>query len=237
MYMQQLDLFGSPSNILPQKKKNKTPTASVQKVEEKKPSVSQVFSNPMGTEVIVNDQIKIKVKQVKGNIGEAKEVNSAAIIEKIKARLKKEFDLDSPVPRDDDAFIKYSNRKKNTSTEELSKAGKPKIPNDEELYNKQYYTMGQVSAMFQINQSMLRYWENEFDILKPKKNRKGDRYFRPEDVKNIELIFDLLKRRKFTIEGAKKYLKENTKKADAFAAVQSLEKIKAFLIQLKGRLE
>jgi len=65
--------------------------------------------------------------------------------------------------------------------------------------------------MFQENQSLIRYWESEFDILQPKKNKKGDRYFRPVDVKNLVLIYDLLRRRKFTIEGARDFLKKNKK--------------------------
>lgn len=62
--------------------------------------------------------------------------------------------------------------------------------------------------MFQENQSLIRYWESEFDILQPRKNKKGDRYFRPIDVKNLVLIYDLLRRRKFTIEGARDFLKK-----------------------------
>jgi hypothetical protein len=87
------------------------------------------------------------------------------------------------------------------------------IPPDEILFQKQYYSIGEVSKWFRVNQSLIRYWETEFDILEPRKNRKGDRFFRPIDVKNLVLIHDLLRRRKFTIEGAKEFLKKN-KKAD-----------------------
>jgi hypothetical protein len=87
------------------------------------------------------------------------------------------------------------------------------IPADEILFQKQYYSIGEVSKWFRVNQSLIRYWETEFDILEPRKNRKGDRFFRPIDVKNLVLIHDLLRRRKFTIEGAKEFLKKN-KKAD-----------------------
>jgi hypothetical protein len=65
------------------------------------------------------------------------------------------------------------------------------VPDDEELFKKQYYTIGEVAKMFQENQSLIRYWESEFDILQPKKNKKGDRYFRPVDVKNLVLIYDV----------------------------------------------
>ena len=111
------------------------------------------------------------------------------------------------------------------------------IPTDEELFKKSYYPIGEVARMFRENQSLIRYWESEFDILKPKKNGKGDRYFRPVDIKNLVLIHDLLRRRKFTIEGAKDYLKKNKKAEDHFAMIQSLEKMKSFFLELRASLQ
>ncbi len=110
------------------------------------------------------------------------------------------------------------------------------VPDDEILFQKQYYSIGEVATMFRENQSLIRYWETEFDILQPRKNRKGDRFFRPVDIKNLVMIYDLLRRRKFTIEGAKEYLKKNKKAEEKFAAIQSLEKIKSFLLELKASL-
>lgn len=110
------------------------------------------------------------------------------------------------------------------------------IPEDEILFKKQYYSIGEVAAMFRENQSLIRYWETEFDILQPRKNRKGDRFFRPVDIKNLVMIYDLLRRRKFTIEGAKDYLKKNKKAEEKFAAIQSLQKIKSFFLELKASL-
>ena len=110
------------------------------------------------------------------------------------------------------------------------------IPVDEILFQKQYYSIGEVASMFKENQSLIRYWETEFDILQPRKNRKGDRFFRPVDIKNLVLIYDLLRRRKFTIEGAKDYLKANKKAEEKFAMIQSLEKIKTFLLELKSQM-
>ncbi|HKZ65437.1 MAG TPA: MerR family transcriptional regulator [Chitinophagaceae bacterium] len=110
------------------------------------------------------------------------------------------------------------------------------IPEDEILFQKQYYAIGEVAIMFKENQSLIRYWETEFDILQPRKNRKGDRFFRPVDIKNLVLIYDLLRRRKFTIEGAKDYLKKNKKAEEKFAMIQSLEKIKTFLLELKASI-
>ena len=110
------------------------------------------------------------------------------------------------------------------------------IPEDEVLFEKMYYTIGTVAEMFKVNQSLVRFWENEFDILKPKKNGKGDRLFRPEDVKNLKLIYHLLRERKYTIEGAKDFLKHNKKAEQRFAMVESLKKIKSFLNELKANL-
>lgn len=110
------------------------------------------------------------------------------------------------------------------------------IPPDEILFQKRYYSIGEVSKWFRVNQSLIRYWETEFDILEPRKNRKGDRFFRPIDVKNLVLIHDLLRRRKFTIEGAKEFLKKNKKADEKFKMIQSLEKIKRFFNELKASL-
>ena len=110
------------------------------------------------------------------------------------------------------------------------------VPEDEVLFKKQYYSIGEVATMFRENQSLIRYWETEFDILQPRKNRKGDRFFRPVDIKNLVLIYDLLRRRKFTIEGAKDYLKKNKKAEEKFAVIQSLQKLKGFLLELKANL-
>jgi DNA-binding transcriptional MerR regulator len=111
------------------------------------------------------------------------------------------------------------------------------VPADEVLFKRQYYSMREVADMFGANQSQIRFWENEFDVLQPKKNKKGDRYFRPQDVKNLVLIHYLLRQRRFTIEGAKEYLKRHSDRAaDTFQAIQSLEKLKAFLVEMKANL-
>ena len=110
------------------------------------------------------------------------------------------------------------------------------IPNDDVLFSKQYYTMGEVSEMFRVNQSLLRFWETEFDILQPRKNKKGDRYFRPVDIKNLHLIYHLLRQKKFTIEGAKEFLKKNKKAEERFEIVQRLQEIRSFLLEWKAQL-
>jgi len=111
------------------------------------------------------------------------------------------------------------------------------LPDDETLFQKKYYAISEVAQWFHVNASLLRYWENEFDVLKPRKTRKGDRLFRPEDIKNLQLIYFLLRQRKFSIEGAKQYLKENKKKADVqMQLIQSLTKFRTFLLEWKANL-
>jgi DNA-binding transcriptional MerR regulator len=120
--------------------------------------------------------------------------------------------------------------------EMASRIDQLQVPADEELFKKQYYTIGEVAKMFQENQSLIRYWESEFDILQPRKNKKGDRYFRPIDVKNLVLIYDLLRRRKFTIDGARDFLKKNKKAEEKFALIQSLQQLRGFLVELRSNL-
>jgi len=110
------------------------------------------------------------------------------------------------------------------------------IPADEILFQRQYYAIGEVAEMFQVNTSLIRFWANEFDILQPRKNRKGDRHFRPVDIKNLLLIHDLLRRRKLTIEGAKDFLKKNKKAQERFELIESLRKIKNFFLEIKASL-
>ena len=110
------------------------------------------------------------------------------------------------------------------------------VPEDDVLFQKMYYTIGKVADMFKVNQSLIRLWENEFDVLKPKKNGKGDRLFRPEDIKNIQLIYHLMRERKYTMEGAKDFIKNNKKSTEKFSTIQSLKKLKEFLIEMKASL-
>ena len=110
------------------------------------------------------------------------------------------------------------------------------IPEDEVLFQKHYYSMGEVADMFRVNQSLLRFWEAEFSILQPKKNKKGDRYFRPVDIKNLHLIYHLLRQRKYTIEGAKDFLKKNSKAEEKFETIKKLEELKRFLLEMKASL-
>jgi len=106
-----------------------------------------------------------------------------------------------------------------------------------ELPEKLYYSIGEVAKAFGVNQSLIRFWDKEFDILKPKKNAKGNRMFTPEDIKNLKLIYHLVKERGFTLEGAKIHLKGNQQKTlDKFEIITKLKTIKSELLALKNML-
>lgn len=100
-----------------------------------------------------------------------------------------------------------------------------------------YYPIGEVASMFGVNTSLIRFWEKEFEVLKPKKNKKGNRLFSPEDVENIRLIFHLVKEKGYTLEGAKKILEEKRGKfRDIITVRESLQNLRSFLKRLHDEL-
>jgi DNA-binding transcriptional MerR regulator len=106
-----------------------------------------------------------------------------------------------------------------------------------DLPEKRYYSIGELAKAFNVNASLIRFWDKEFDVLKPKKNAKGNRMFTPEDVKHLQLIYHLVKERGFTLEGARVHLKEGQKKTlDKYEIISKLEAIKSNLINLKNEL-
>jgi len=106
-----------------------------------------------------------------------------------------------------------------------------------ELPEKRYYGIGEVARAFDVNTSLIRFWEKEFDVLQPKKNAKGNRKFTPQDIRNLELIYHLVKERGFTLEGAKTHLKENRHKTlNNYEIIRKLERVKAELIKIKDQL-
>ncbi len=111
------------------------------------------------------------------------------------------------------------------------------MPYKEREITKMYYTMGEVAILFDVNQSLIRFYEKEFDILQPKKNKKGNRYFTPEDIENLKIIFHLIKDKGYTIHGAKDYLKSNmTTTKDNQRVISALENLKSFLIEVRDQL-
>lgn len=102
---------------------------------------------------------------------------------------------------------------------------------------KLYYSIGEVARMLDVQTSAVRYWEKEFDILKPRKNRKGNRMFTPEDLKNIRIIHHLLKDKGMTIAGAKKKMSENPESINnTMEVIESLQKIRGMLTDLKDSM-
>ena len=102
---------------------------------------------------------------------------------------------------------------------------------------KLYYSIGEVAGFFDVNASLIRFWEKEFDILKPKKNKKGNRLFTQEDLDNLRIIYHLVKERGFTLQGAKDKLRENKEDVvNKVEAIDSLNRIKGFLLDLKEQV-
>jgi len=107
------------------------------------------------------------------------------------------------------------------------------MPYKEVKVEKLYYTIGEVAKMFEVNTSLIRYWEKEFDIIKPKKNKKGNRLFTQKDIDNFHIIYHLVKEKGMTLKGAKKKMKENREDTEHnFEIIRSLEQIKDMLTDL-----
>jgi DNA-binding transcriptional MerR regulator len=111
------------------------------------------------------------------------------------------------------------------------------MPYKDREISKMYYTMGEVSAMFDVNQSLIRFYEKEFDVLQPKKNKKGNRYFTPEDIENFKIIFHLIRDKGYTLNGAKDHLRNNMGDSkENQRVIDSLENIKKFLLEVRDQL-
>ncbi len=112
------------------------------------------------------------------------------------------------------------------------------MPYKEPKIEKLYYTIGEVAEMFNVNTSLIRFWEKEFEIIKPHKNKKGNRLFTPTDVENFHLIFHLVKEKGMTLKGAQKKLQENhDDTVNNFEVVSKLKNIKEMLLEMKESLE
>jgi len=99
------------------------------------------------------------------------------------------------------------------------------------------YKIGEVAKELNVNVSLIRFWEKEFDILNPKKNKKGNRLFSTEDFNNLKIIYHLVKERGFTLEGAKKKIRENKEDTtDNISIVNHLKEIRKFLVELREQL-
>jgi DNA-binding transcriptional MerR regulator len=108
------------------------------------------------------------------------------------------------------------------------------MPYKEKKVEKLYYSIGEVAEMFNVNASLIRFWEKEFDVIKPKKNKKGNRFFTKQDIDNIQLIYHLVKEKGLTLNGAKKKLKDNKEDTNNnYEVVKTLTQIKSLLLEIK----
>ncbi|MCE3282311.1 MAG: MerR family transcriptional regulator [Chitinophagaceae bacterium] len=209
MGIQQLDLFGGPEVKPP---KEQLPGSQGAVKESNLPISSSVVAED--AVVFADDKISVKIKPKAPVPVSLVEKRNVTVAEKAKGK-----------------------RGRKSYKEIDAEIDLVEVPDDEVLNQKMYYSITEVAGWFKVNASLLRYWENEFDILRPRKNRKGDRLFRPEDIRNLQVIYYLLRNRKFSLEGAKKYLKNNRQQADInIQLAQSLTKFRSFLLELKSNL-
>jgi len=112
------------------------------------------------------------------------------------------------------------------------------MPYKEKKVEKLYYGIGEVAEMFGVNTSLIRYWEKEFDVINPKKNKKGNRYFTEKDIENFHIIYYLVKDLGMTLKGAKKKMKENREGTIYnFKVIESLKQIRSMLVDIREDLD
>lgn len=111
------------------------------------------------------------------------------------------------------------------------------MPYKEKVIEKKYFAIGEVAEMFNVATSLIRFWESEFDIIRPKKNRKGNRQFTKDDIENVRLIYHLVKEKGFTLQGAKEMLKNDAGAIkDKMDIIESLNNVKQFLLELRNQV-
>lgn len=111
------------------------------------------------------------------------------------------------------------------------------MPYVEKEIEKIYYTIGEVAERFEVATSLIRFWESEFSILHPKKNKKGNRQYTKTDIEKLKLIYHLVKDRGFTLNGAKDMLKKNPEELqNKMDTIESLKNVKQFLLELKAQM-
>lgn len=112
-----------------------------------------------------------------------------------------------------------------------------KMAYKEKEIQKLYYSIGEVAEIFNVAPSLIRFWESEFDIIKPKKNRKGNRQFTKEDIDSVRTIYHLVKEKGFTLQGAKEMLRNNSFDIkDKLELIDSLKSVRRFMVEVRDRL-
>jgi DNA-binding transcriptional MerR regulator len=242
--MQQLDLFGmfAEPQAAPEKELlNEEPIAHAESVVEEE--TVPIIASPISEEEIIIEAVEVVAPQESQVV-----FSDGRISVKIKAK---------PIAPKEEEIIRPAAKKASPKTiapkteniNPLRKRGRKsfkdmdaevdqiEVPDEETLKKKLYYSIGEVAGFFKVNTSLIRAWENEFDILQPRKNRKGDRFFRVEDIKNLEMIYFLLRNKKLSVDGAKVYIKNNRKAMDTNSQLlQTLKKFRSFLLELKANL-
>jgi len=109
------------------------------------------------------------------------------------------------------------------------------LPYKEKEIEKKYYSIGEVANELGVATSLIRFWEREFDIIKPKKNRKGNRQFTKQDVSSVKLIYHLVKEKGYTLQGARDFIENGGPEIvnEKIALIESLKKVRAFLVELR----
>jgi len=111
------------------------------------------------------------------------------------------------------------------------------MPYKEKVIVKKYFSIGEVAGMLDVSTSLIRFWESEFDIIKPKKSRKGNRQFTREDIDNVKLIYHLVKEKGYTLQGAKDLLKNDDNELKSkVEIIDSLKKVRSFLLNIKNKI-
>jgi DNA-binding transcriptional MerR regulator len=111
------------------------------------------------------------------------------------------------------------------------------MPYKEKKVEKLFYSIGEVAEMLNVPVSTVRFWENEFDVLKPRKNKKGNRLFTAGDIKNLMIIHHLVKEKGMTLAGAKKQISAKWEETDyKYEISQSLQNIKGILLDIRDSI-
>jgi len=111
------------------------------------------------------------------------------------------------------------------------------VPYKEKEIEKKYYTIGEVADELGVATSLIRFWEGEFDNIKPKKNRKGNRQFTKEDLQNVKLIYHLVKEKGYTLQGARDYIASGgSGNSDKMEAIEKLKSLRKFLVEIRQQL-
>lgn len=194
--------------------------------QEAQTSLSWDGGSPQGDETILSQD-----GQQEALLSQHGEIHDEAVLSQGATR---EVKKEAAAPKRRPEGATKSGRGRKSQKTYAAEADLVEVPDDETLFQRQYYAIGEVAQMFKVNPSLLRFWESEFDIIKPRKNRKGDRHFRPADIKNLQLIYDLLRRRKLTIDGARDFIRNSKKAQERFEMIQSLQKIRTFLLEIKA---